>query len=155
LRNHDEINESPPHPTDCLCIDIGVYLLLERECPDALRGTSEGTGKIVEDRMNSIQQAETQYLRTHGYYTASLDSLVKEGLLADSLRFIPFSDDVMFSIQASMEPSESGETVPQMSCSASYRDYLNGMNEKEIDNLIRRASEEGKFPGLIIGNVNP
>ncbi len=111
--------------------------------------------KIVEYRMNSIQQAETQYLRTHGYYTASLDSLVKEGLLADSLRFIPFSDDVMFSIQTSMEPLESGETVPQMSCSASYRDYLNGMNEKEIDNLIRRASEEGKFPGLIIGNVNP
>ena len=36
-----------------------------------------------------------------------------------------------------------------------YRDYLNGINEKEIDNLIRRASEEGKFPGLIIGNVNP
>jgi competence protein ComGC len=111
--------------------------------------------KVVQARMAMIQQAEEKYLQIHDTYTASFDSLVKEGLLADSLRFIPYSNGKQFSLQTSIEELKSGKMEPQMLCSATYQDYLDGMNEQEIANLIMQASEKGTFPGLTVGNMNP
>jgi hypothetical protein len=40
-----------------------------------------------------------------------------------------------------------------MECSASFRDYLDGLDENSINNLIEKANNSGNFPGLKIGDL--
>jgi hypothetical protein len=47
-----------------------------------------------------------------------------------------------------------GNTYPLMQCGARYDEYLYGMDEKQIEQLIVKATIYGRYPGLKIGDIN-
>lgn len=112
--------------------------------------------EAVKLRLTKIRAAESRFQSAYGYYCGSIDSLVSTGFLADSLKYIPYSDNKKFKITATMFKTKSGKELPVMECSAEYEDYLFGLDEDRIADAIQDAKERGVYPGLKIGNLtNP
>lgn len=109
--------------------------------------------QAVKERLVKIRQAEESYRKAHGTYAGQFDTLVKEGFLADSLTRIPFSADERFELTATVEIMKSGRQVPLMECGAQYHQYLEGLDENTIANLMETADNEGRYPGLRIGDI--
>ena len=109
---------------------------------------------LVKQRLVKIRSAEEAYCRKNGVYTDRLEELVQGGLLADSLQKIPFSGGKSFDISVSTQISKTGKTIPLMECSASYDDYLKGMDRNSIAQLNEEANAAGRFPGLKIGDTD-
>lgn len=108
----------------------------------------------VKERLLKIRTAEERYRKATGAYTGDFTLLVKRGLLADSLQYIPYSGGKRFSLTASTQIMKSGKQIPLMECDANYEDYLHGLDQNSIDNLIQEANESGRYPGLRIGDIN-
>ena len=107
--------------------------------------------KVVMERLHIIGQAQETYCRQHGHYAESLDTLVRNGLLADSLLFVPYSDHERFSLRTTVEITPSGRSLPQMECGAHYRQYLHGLDEAAIGSLTEKAEQTGDYPGVKVG----
>ena len=109
--------------------------------------------KAVKERLVKIRQAEENYRKVHGTYAGQFGTLVKEGFLADSLTYIPYSAGEQFELTATVEILKSGRQMPLMECGAQYYQYLEGLDENSIANLMEAADQEGRFPGLRIGDI--
>lgn len=107
----------------------------------------------VKERLIAIRIAEENYRKVNGTYTADFSTLISKNYLKDSMQYIPFSNGEKFNIQISSQISKAGQQTPLMECSALYHQYLNGMNENSIANLIEEANKSGRFPGLKIGDI--
>lgn len=107
----------------------------------------------VKQRLVRIRAAEEAFRKCTGTYSNSFATLVKGGYLADSLQYIPFADGKRFELNTSVQLLKSGREIPLMECSAGYHDYLKGMDENAVSNLIQEANESGAFPGLRIGDI--
>ena len=107
----------------------------------------------VKQRLVRIRAAEEAFRKRTGTYSNSFATLVKGGYLADSLQYIPCADGKRFELNTSVQLLKSGREIPLMECSAGYHDYLKGMDENAVSNLIQEANESGAFPGLRIGDI--
>lgn len=108
---------------------------------------------VVKERLMKIRSAEEKYRRIHGVYTGNFATLIKGRYIADSLQYIPFSDGKKFSLSATTIVGKSGKQTPLMECGAQYEDYLDGLDENGIQELIENASNAGNYPGLKIGDL--
>lgn len=108
---------------------------------------------VVKARLVSIRTAEERYRQRHGVYASSLRRLVGERLLADSLRFIPYTDGEEFHLEATTLSGHSGRPMPVMECSALYSQYLQGLDSRSVTQLTEQAQGEGRFAGLKIGDL--
>ena len=129
-----------------LCL-LSIYQPLHFEAELAKRE------KEVKERLYQIRQAEEKYKSRHGVYTGDFGTLVKGKYLADSIQYIPFSEGKRFSLAASMKVAKSGKQIPLMECAATYEDYLQGLNENDIEQVTEKANTMGNFPGLKIGDL--
>lgn len=120
------------------------------------RPTGERTERehVVIERLSAIRKAEAHYLKTHGHYCGTTDSLAINGLIPDSLTVIPYSGGKKFDIKTSVVMLKSGKTVPVMQCGAEYTDYMRGMDPQTIADAIQQATDEGRYPGLKFGSLN-
>jgi type II secretory pathway pseudopilin PulG len=109
---------------------------------------------VVKQRLLEIRKAQAQYRKTYGHFASSLQLLVKEKLIADSMTMIPFSNGKKFDLTVSSVVLKSGKSEPVMECSATYNEYLYGLDANEIGNLNEQAAEQGQYAGLKIGDVN-
>lgn len=105
---------------------------------------------LVMERLTRIGRAEKAYMKAHGTYAPDLKTLTASGLIADSLTFIPYSEGERFALEASVETEKSGKVVNAMECGAQYQQYLKGLNENDIANLIEEANKRGEYPGMKI-----
>ena len=85
------------------------------------------------------------------------DSLYNyEGFVADSLRYIPFSQGDTFEIIACPNTTRSGTIIQVMECNAPHSSFLKGMG-KQGNRLIYNRNEEanakGAYAGLKIGDA--
>lgn len=140
----------------------GVVLALLVICAASIIGpirftdTQAEREEAVKLRLTKIRAAESRFQSTYGYYCGSVDSLVLTGFLADSLKYIPYSDNKKFEITTSTFITKSGKALPVMECCVGYEDYLYGLDEDRIADAIKDAEERGIYPGLKIGNLkNP
>lgn len=117
---------------------------------DRQRAEREGE---VKERLVKIRLAEEKYRMKNGRYAGSFDTLVKSGLLADSLRYIPYTDKKQFALHASSMVGKSGQQVPLMECGALYVQYLQGLDKNSVNNIVEEANATGRFPGLKIGDL--
>lgn len=129
-----------------LCVR-SIYMPIGFEREKEARETS------VKMRLMSIKKAEEAYLKAHGTYCNSLETLVKERLITDSLTIIPHSEGLTFHIVTATVTTPSGKEVPVMECGTTYDEYLKGMNPDGISALIEKAGETGRYPGLKIGDL--
>ncbi len=109
--------------------------------------------EVVKERLMMIKAAEEAYREKHGVYAADFRHLTQGKWLADSLRFIPFAGKKPFRLAASTLVDKDGKQTPVMECSAEYEDYLDGLDDNEIQNLTEQAINQGTFPGLKIGDI--
>ncbi len=108
---------------------------------------------VVKERLMAIKTAEEAYREKHGTYTADFKELSRGKLLADSLRYIPYSQKKSFRLAATNFVGKNGKQIPLMECSAEYEDYLYGLDDNEIQNLTEQAINKGLFPGLKVGDI--
>ncbi|MBO4549106.1 MAG: hypothetical protein J5733_00110, partial [Bacteroidaceae bacterium] len=85
------------------------------------------------------------------------DSLYNyEGFVADSLRYIPFSEGDTFEIIACPNTTRSGTIIQVMECNAPDSSFLKGMGkagQRLIYNRNEEANAKGAYPGLKIGDA--
>lgn len=126
-----------------LCfLSVGAPMNFERQ--------RENREAVVKQRLQKIGAAEAKYLARHGVYAGSFGQLAKDGLLPDSLSYIPFAGKQRFSLQATVKESKGGSMVPSMECGAEYAQYLKGLDESSVANLTDEANGAGRYPGLKI-----
>lgn len=109
--------------------------------------------RVVMERILKIRKAEERYLKANGTYAGDFATLVKGGYIADSLTYIPYSDNERFELRTTTEITKSGQERPQMGCGAQYHQYLRGLDENSIANLIENANDSGEYPGVKTGDL--
>lgn len=109
--------------------------------------------KDVKRRLVKIRRSEESFRKANGYYCPSLETLVRGGWMADSLRYIPHSANKEFRLATGTTMSRAGEIVPLMECGAEYADYLEGLDKNSINAITDEANSAGLFPGLRIGSL--
>lgn len=129
-----------------LCV-ASVYAPLRFDSQRSERETA------VKRRLMQIRAAAERYRHDHGAYTGRLQTLVDSGYIADSLTIVPFSGGKRFLLEASSVATRSGAVVPVMECSATFDEYLNGLDQNSIRNLSVSAESAGRFAGLKIGSL--
>ena len=109
--------------------------------------------KVIE-RLQKIRSAQARYRQNHdGVFCTTLDSLVMAGYIADSIKYIPFSDGKMFEMSTSYITTNKNTNVHLMECRAYYEDYLKGLDEDYISELKENALSRGAFPGVMFGDL--
>ncbi len=98
-----------------------------------------------------------QGFRRDTIWVSLQDSLYNyEGFVADSMRYIPFSQGDTFEIIACPNTTRSGTVIQVMECNAPDSSFLKGMGksgERLIYNRAEEANAKGAYPGLRIGDA--
>lgn len=121
--------------------------------PVLFDGERESREREVRMRLAAIRRAQEANLRLTGTYSGSLDELTARGLLAAPQKFIPHSGGEEFHLRTATLTTASGREVPVMECSATFDEYLRGLDEASIAELTEEAGNAGRFPGLKIGDI--
>ena len=138
-----------------ICVVVLVVLCtLSISAPIRFNHQKHNREVQVKRSLLAIRKAEEKYRIKNGVYTANFSDLVKQHLLPDSAQFVPFGNGAKFSLQASTMLSKSGRQTPLMECSATYDQYLDGLDENSVACLVEQANNSGLFPGLKIGDIN-
>lgn len=138
--------------TACVLV-LALLCVLSVSAPIRFDNERAKRETAVRQRLLQIRAAEERYRAAHGTYTASFDALVSARLLADSLRYVPYSDGETFALQVSSFTGHSGRQTPLMECGAEYTQYLNGLDNDATASLTEEALEAGRYPGLKIGDL--
>lgn len=98
-----------------------------------------------------------QHFRRDTIWVPLQDSLYKdEGFVADSMRYIPFSQGDTFEIIACPNTTRSGSIIQVMECNAPDSSFLKGMGKagrRLIYNRAEEADAKGAYAGLRIGDA--
>ena len=98
-----------------------------------------------------------QNFRRDTIWVSLQDSLYNyEGFIADSMRYIPFSQGDTFELIACPNTTRSGSIIQVMECNAPDSSFLKGMGKKGkrlIYNRAEDADAKGAYPGLKIGDA--
>lgn len=107
----------------------------------------------VKTALVTIRQAQERYRKATGGYTASFEKLIKGGYLKNGMQYIPYAGHTPFDLQASAQTDDSGRSIPLMQCTATYKEYLQGLDPDAIAAATEAANNAGRFPGLKIGDI--
>lgn len=123
------------------------------------KGLTEASAAAI---VNSGDQAAIaanglQGFRRDTTWVVLADSLFGPGFVADSLRYIPFSEGDTFALQSFTNLTRSGTIQYVMECCAPDASFLKNMGrngERLIVNRKQLADDMGNYPGLKIGDLN-
>ena len=98
-----------------------------------------------------------QNFRRDTIWVSLQDSLYNyEGFVADSMRYIPFSQGDTFELVACPNTTRSGSIIQVMECNAPDSSFLKGMGKagnRLIYNRNEKANAKGAYAGLKIGDA--
>ena len=136
----------------CLALFIAIMASLMR--PMSFNNSVRQRESEVMERLMTVRGAEARYRGVNGLrFCPSVDSLVMHGYMPDSVKYIPYAGGKKFEIDVSTIEGQSGNRVSVMECRAHYRDYLKGLDEEYIEELVREAEQQGRYPGLKFGDL--
>ena len=133
--------------TACVIL-LAVLCFLSVEGPLSFEREQKQREKAVKAQIDKIIKAEQRYCQQKGVYTGSFDVLTAEGLLDKADRYVPYTKEQSFELDASAEVGKSGRSIPQVICGARYAVYLQGLDEDKVNELITRAAAMGSYPGI-------
>lgn len=138
----------------CCVLILAILCILSIYGPIRFKQQQTERETEVKHHLVQIRLAEEKYRMATGGYTASFDTLIRRDLLTDSLRFVPHTNHKQFEIETAMQLTKSGRQLPLMECRAYYADFLQGLDQQAIQQLIDDENVAGRFPGLKIGDLN-
>lgn len=95
--------------------------------------------KTINDTLGFVKVADSLFSR-------------KRNFTLDSLRFIPFTGNKEFELQAG-EIDRGGLRVPVFEAKAHYNTFLAGLDKQLIINLIKSKEDIDRYPGLKVGSM--
>ena len=105
----------------------------------------------------AIKENGLENFRRDTLWVSLIDSLYNyEGFVADSMRYIPFSQGDTFEIIAVPNTTRSGSIIQVMECNAPDSSFLKGMGKagkRLIYNRQEDADAKGAYAGLKIGDA--
>ena len=107
---------------------------------------------LVRQRLVAIRDAQVRYMREHGSFCGSLDTLVAAGYMADTVAVIPFGGGKRFSIEAGTAVTKAGNRQPTVECGALYEDFLSGLDAASVADVVAKAKAKGQYPGIRFGD---
>jgi len=110
------------------------------------KAANEGFIKIKEDGTKEFLFSRDTI------WTSLYDSLYHGRLDPDSIRFIPYSQDVQFELTASSDTSKAGVISYTFEAKAPYEAYLGGLDKQEIINLLEDCDDRGRYRGMKVDN---
>lgn len=131
-----------------------VICWMSVDAPIRFEKQQEQRETAVKQCLTAIRKAEEQYRKRHGTYTADFATLIGDGLLADSMQYVPYTDKRRFTLAATTIIGKNGQQMPLMECGSTYDTYLDGLDKHAIASLMDEANEAGRYPGLKIGDVS-
>lgn len=69
------------------------------------------------------------------------------------LGIIPYSDGATFQMDTASVMTGSGFNIKVFEANATFDQYLGDLNKNELNNIIDKAVQIGKFPGLKVGSL--
>ncbi len=123
------------------------------------KGLTESKAAAIVNRGDAAEIAANglQDFRRDTVWVPLQDSLYNyEGFVADSMRYIPFSQGDTFELIAVPNTTRSGSIIQVMECNAPDSSFLKGMGKQGkrlIYNRQEEAEAKGAFPGLKIGEA--
>ena len=123
------------------------------------KGLTESKAAAIVNRGDAAEIAANglQDFRRDTIWVSLQDSLYNyPGFVADSLRYIPFSQGDTFELIAVPTTTRSGSIIQVMECNAPDSSFLKGMGKQGkrlIYNRQEEADAKGAFPGLKIGEA--
>jgi hypothetical protein len=96
----------------------------------------------------------TRTIRDTIGYIPVIDSLFHDraNFKAGNLKYIPFTDKVPFDMNAGII-EKGGVEVNVFEASAHYNEFLKGLDEQMVINLIASREQIDRFPGLKVGSM--
>lgn len=104
--------------------------------------------RVVRERMGAILRAESRYRAGHGVYTGDFAELVRGGLLADTMRYVPYSGKQEFELEATVGIGPAGQPEPMVRVAAEYSQYLDPADADLTERLSAKAADDDRYPGV-------
>ena len=123
------------------------------------RGLTEAKAiAIIEKakKTNNWKEVEKEGLtafRRDTMWIALVDTLYPQGFAIDSLAYVPFGGGVKFEIATSVDTTKAGSPQYLFEARTPYEVYLKGVNDQEMNNLISKMKQMGRYCGLKVGDV--
>ncbi len=111
------------------------------------------TDSMIEEGLTERKAMERGIIQRDTIRIAVKDSLFSKNFIADSLRYVPFSKQEKFEMDASILETGSGVDVPVFEAKVHHKTYLKGLDEQQIINLIDEDQAYERYPGLKVGSL--
>ncbi len=104
--------------------------------------------------MTELKALELGIIKRDTAYVNVIDTLFKtKTWIADSLRYVPFTDKAEFELGTNVLSTASGVDVEVFEAKVSYEVFLQGLEKQEIINLREVDVKLDRFPGLRVGSL--
>lgn len=104
--------------------------------------------------MTELKALELGIIKRDTAYVNVIDTLFKtKTWIADSLRYVPFTDKAEFELGTNVLSTASGVDVEVFEAKVPYEVFLQGLEKQEIINLREVDVKLDRFPGLRVGSL--
>jgi hypothetical protein len=86
-------------------------------------------------------------------WVSLIDSMYPKGFKADSLKYVPFSKNITFELNTRTIDLPSGKKMYLLQVQTPYRIYLQGMDNRPINDIEMIQTRRGRYAGLRIGDL--
>ncbi|MFW5754039.1 MAG: hypothetical protein ACOCV9_04480 [Marinilabiliaceae bacterium] len=111
------------------------------------------TDSMIEEGLTERKALERGIIQRDTTKISVKDSLLGRDYNADSLRYVPFTDEEEFDMDAKILETGSGSDVPVFEAKVDHKTYLKGLDEQEIINIIDEDLSYERYPGLKVGSL--
>jgi hypothetical protein len=105
------------------------------------------------DEMTEKEAIKKGFIRIIKTKVAVKDSILRPNYPIDEIRYVPYTDNLEFTMAAKEIPTPSGARVRVFEAYAKYEDLLKGLDEQLVINYIEQREKITKFPGLKVGSL--
>jgi hypothetical protein len=111
------------------------------------------TDSMLEEGMTELKALKLGIIKRDTIFVSVKDSLFNKNYIADSLRYIPYTNKEEFQMETTTINTASGVEVPIFEAKVHNNTYLQGLDEQQIINLNDKEIAYERYPGLKVGSL--
>lgn len=111
------------------------------------------TDSMLEEGMTELKALKLGIIQRDTTLVSVKDSLFGKNYIVDSLRYVPFTNNQEFEMDATTIKTASGVEVPIFEAKVHNNVYLKGLDEQQIINLNDEDLAYERYPGLKVGSL--